>query len=609
MRDRIYPTRTRAEIREDTRAELEGWIDERVAELRAGGMSGDPARRLAVEEFGDVDGSVRYAEQQDAAADRRVRVTLWLEECACDLRIAVRMLARTPIVMAVVLLTFALGIGATTAVFSVVHALLIRPLPYGDEATLAYLPTVDNGVLQPGLGGARHSGTGLVALRERAMSFSGIAGATTGNVIMTGSGDPEQVFGAELTANAFDVLQTRAAIGRTFGMADDPEAEVVVLLDDLWRRRFGGDSSLIGRRIEMSGERAEVIGVMPRGFRVPTYEQAEYLQPLDYSKILRNPDNADIRFMRLFGRMKSGVTLQTAQTELDRTMHELQQQFPRTHSGVEARVVPIRTAVAGEARPRLLVLMGAAVFVLLIACVNVAGILLARALARRNELSVRIALGAGKARLVRQFLVEGVVLAVLGGGLGLLVAQLGITALRRITTAALPIGTRFALEPRVLWFAMGVAVLAAIASSLIPGLAAMSVPAIALRRDDRRTTLSRAGRRQRLGLVTAQLAVSVVLLVGAGLFLRTVHRLSMLDLGYATDRALTFRLQFARRFENVEQDAFWSQLYEQLGALPGVRAVGGGNVPLSGKLVDRSAGDCGPRAGKSADRAHHLRIG
>lgn len=585
MRDPIHPTRNRGKIAADNRAELDGWIEERAIELAGRGIEPEEARRRALEEFGDVGSAMQYAERQDVAADRRIRWVLWIQELGSDVRIAARVLARTPTVTAVVLLTFALGIGATTAVFSVVHAMLLRRLPYGGEATLVYLPAVDNGVIRPGLGGARHAAAALVALRERTTSFSGIAGVSMGNLVLTGDGDPEQVWIGTLTPNAFDVLHARAAIGRTFDARDlsEPSRNVVVLLDGLWRRRFGADSGVVGRTIETTDGRMEVIAVMPPGFRVPTYEQAELIAPQDLTNILRNANSAQNRVFRLFGRLKAGVSLPAAQADIDRTMRMLQAEFPRSFGGIDTRVVSIRTAVAGAARPRLLLLMGAAGFVLLIACANVAGILLSRAIARRHELSVRVALGAGRRRLVRQFLAEGAVLAAFGAGLGLLVAQLGIVALRRMAAAALPAGTQFALEPRVVGFAIAAAIAAAVASALLPALRATREVGSALRREAGRASLTRANRRMRLGLVAGQLAVSVVLLVGAGLLLRTMHRLADLDLGYATEHALTFRPQFMRPRSNAEQDAYYATLYAHLRAIPGVQSVGGGHIPTSGQ--------------------------
>src|SRR5258705_2862049 len=217
MREPIIPTRSLEQIAADNRAELDGWIEERAADFAAGGMAPEAARRRALKEFGDADGATQYGARQDVAGDRRLRVRFWIEELGSDLRIAARTLARTPTVTAVVLLTFALGIGATTAVFSIVHAMLLRRLPYGGEQTLVYLPAADDGVIRPGLGGGRHSSAALVALRERTKSFSGVAGAEQGNIILTVTRAPAQVAAVELTPDGFDGLPARAAIGPTFG--------------------------------------------------------------------------------------------------------------------------------------------------------------------------------------------------------------------------------------------------------------------------------------------------------------------------------------------------------------------------------------------------------
>ena len=534
MREPFFRTRTRRAIADDARDELESWIDERADALIAEGLAPDDARRRALDEFGDLPASRQYAERQDNAADRRIRLGQAIEELGSDIRIAARTLARTPAVTAVVLLTFALGIGAATAVFSVVHALLIRPLPYGHEAALVQLQPVEHGVVRPE---ARYSAAALVALRDRTTSFTAIAAIGSGNAVLRDHGDPEQVVSGSVALGAFEVLQAKAAIGRTFSIGDEssPIHRGVVLLDGLWRRRFGADPAIVGRTIALGADRREVIGVMPPAFRVPTYEAVELVTAHDLSSILQSPTDAHVRVHRLLGRLKPGVSEEAAQADVDGVMRNLQREFPRAYGGLDTRVVPIRTAVAGAARPRLLVLMGAAVFVLLIACANVAGILLSRALARRRELAVRMALGAGRMRLARQFLAEGAVLALLGAALGLFVAEAGVVALRQMAAAALPAGTTFALEPRVLAFAIAAAMLSALASAMVPALRATRTASVPLSRDEGRASASRAGRRLRLALVAAQLAISVVLLVGAGLFVRALMRLSTLDVGYATE--------------------------------------------------------------------------
>jgi predicted permease len=579
MREPFFSSRTPDEIHDDNRAELDAWIGERVDALVTLGLSPADARDRAVAEFGDLEAARRYAAQQDAAADRRIRVWLWSQELASDLRIAARMLARMPTVSAVVLLTFALGIGAATAVFSIIHAMLIRPLPYGREETLVQLQPVENGVVRPS---ARHSAAAVAALRERTTSFNGITAIDATDAPLMDYGDPEQVGISSFTPDAFDVLGVRPAIGRTFGTSEE-SSKVVILLDGPWRRRFGADPGIVGRTIMLASSPHEVIGVMPPAFRVPTYEAVEMLRPHSLASFLGNPRSAQFRAFRLFARLKPGVSIRAAQADVERVMQTLQKEFPQSFGGIGSRVVPIRTAVAGDAKPRLVMLMGAAIFVLLIACANVAGILLARALVRRQELSLRVALGAGRGRLVREFLVEGAVLSMLGVAAGLLMADGGIVALRQIAASVLPAGTTLALEPGVLLFAIACAIGAWLVSSVVPALAATREVGVVVGRDQGRASASRAARRMRLGLVAAQLAVSVVLLVGTGLFLRTLYSLSNLDVGYGTEHVLTFRPTFTHSLSEDAQDAFYASAYEQLHAIPGVLSVGGGNMPMTGQ--------------------------
>ena len=577
MKDIDFP-KSRHDIAAENREEVAAWIDERADELIAQGRDPREARRIAIQEFGNVDTAVRYADLQDAATERRLRVLQSIAEFGSDIRIAARSLARTPVIAAVVLLTLALGVGATTAVFSLADAILFRPLPYGDEDTLVYLAATDDGVIRSGLGGGRHSGAALVAFRERSTALSAIAGVTMGNGVLRGVGDPEQVWAANVTPNAFEVLQARPVLGRTFVEADS-ERSVVILLDGLWRHRFHSDPAILGRTIDYGGELREVIGVMPRGFRVPTYENTELVTPQPLTNILRGENSRNVRFLRLFGRLK---TTESPQVDVDRVVTSLRAEAPRAFDRLGVRVVAIRTAVSGDIRPRVLVLMTAATFLLLLACANVAGVLLSRGMARRRELAIRVALGAGRLRLLRHFLAEGALLASAGTAAGLLVGQLGITFLKQFAETTLPAGTELALDRRVVWFGVGATIATALVATLLAALTATRRMGTWLRLESARTTPSSASRQLRLVLVAAQLAVAVVLLVGAGLLVRTMQRLAVLDLGSQTTRALTFRPQFTAPKSNAEQDAFYSALYEALRAIPGVVAVGGGNVPTGG---------------------------
>lgn len=578
MADFELPSRSLARIARDNNDEVQAWLDERTAALVARGVPPGSARQQAQAEFGDVAVATRYAQAEDNLLDRRRRVAFAAEELWSDLRLATRAMKRTPVTAAVVLATFALGVGATTAMFSVIHALLLRPLPYADEPRLVYLPSSNTSNAGPP---GRQSAGVYFALREHAHTLRAVAALEVGSAVVTEGGRDELVRTVGLSPDGFDVLGTRAALGRTLGAGDaqtgaDP---VVVLSHSAWMRRFGGDSSIIGRTVEMLNRRFVVVGVMPAGFRAPTYEEAEYFFLRDPAAHRDSPNALHARAFRLFARLTPEISPEVAQADVGRVMQQLGKEFPAEYAGLETNVVPIRTAITGSVRTELVLLMGAAGFLLLLACANVAGVLLSRAIARRHELALRVSLGAGRFRLVRQFLAEGLAFGLLGVVCAAGTAQLAILLLRQIAVRSLPAGTHFELEPRVLVLALVLALGASLVTSLVPALWAAGMRGFATQREDFRASMSTAGRHLRLGLLTGQLALAIVLLLGTGLFLQSLGRIMRTDLGYHTEQRLSFRVTFSG-FNDARQDAFWDGLYARLRQTSGVVAAGGGNVPL-----------------------------
>jgi putative ABC transport system permease protein len=579
------PSRSNARIAADVQAELEAWIDERAAELRARGMKAEDAQSQATREFGDKQLAQRTCVEDDRALERRSRLHRLVGELRADVRMAWRMAIRAPATTVVLLLTFALGIGATTAIYSAVHAVLLRPLPYDHEEALLQLQATDRGEVQPS--GQVSVGT-MIALRDGVRTLSGIAAIGGGGYTLVDDGEPEMLEGARVSANTFDVLGSRPALGRTFVTGDDSVGAepMVVLSDALWRRRFGGDVAVVGRRINLNGTMRRVVGVMPPGFIVPSMGAAQLWVPLDVSSVLRDPNRSrKFRFLRLFARVRDGVTAEAVQTDVDGVLANLARNDVEGYGGRGARVASIRSAVTGSARPALLVLMGAALLLLAIACANVAAVLLTRTLSRQHELAVRTALGAGRGRLVRQLLAESLTLAVVGGTLGVALAAVALRLLRTLGSRALPEGITVSLEWPVLVFALGVIVVSGVGFGLLPTLASARALGATLSGLSGRSSGTRRRATLRRALVAGQLALCVALLMSAGLLARSLGKLVTLDLGYRTERVLTFSVSLpGSRYAKPEQeDQFWEALLSRLRGLPGVEVAGSaGTVPLGG---------------------------
>jgi putative ABC transport system permease protein len=493
-----------------------------------------------------------------------------MEQFFFDLRYSVRRLRKASAFAAVVILTLALGIGANTAIYSVVDAVVIRPLPFAEPDRLVMV-FEDSSFL--GFPRNTPAPANFFDWKARNRVFTDMA-VTRGAVgTLTGGGAPEQVIGRRVSGNFFSVLGAQPLLGRTFTDDDDRSgAPVTVLSYGLWQRRFGGSPSVIGTEVVMNGSGRTVIGVMPKAFAFRNREVDFWnTSPL-------TPAEASVRgshYLNVVARLKPGATLEQARGDMSAIAAQLEQEYPDTNRRVGAVVVPIKEDVLGDTRLQLLVLLAASGCVLLIACANVGSLMLSRALTRTGELAVRRALGADSGRLVRQMVIEAMLLAVAGGILGLLLAPLGAMVLTGLVPTALPAETVSRLDPRLLTFTVAI--------TFATGLLFSVVPAVRATRASINEALHEGGRggvggRRTLArdaLVVGQVAAAVALLVGAGLLLQTLANLRAIDLGFRTENLLTLRtsLPQPKYADPIARLAFYERVVAGVRALPGVESA------------------------------------
>ena len=506
-----------------------------------------------------------------------------MESCLQDLRFGARMLLKKPGFTLIAALTLALGIGANTALFSVVNGVLLRPLAYHDPDRLVWLghtaaKSNRNAAISPPT---------FADYRNQCQSFENLTALLYNTAFnLTGEGEPERLQGRRVSANFFDTLGALPELGRGFLAEEDSPGRnrVVVLSHGLWRRRFGADQNIVGRALRLNGQNFTVIGVMPAAFR---WQTDELWSPLALSPSNFTPDNRGNEFLQVIARLKPQATLQQAHAEVAGIAAQIVRQNQKIYpagSGFSAQVKLLREQVVGDVRLMLLVLLGAVGFVLLIACANVANLLLARASARRKEIAVRASLGASRFRLIRQMLTESLLLALLSGLGGLLLASLGIDLLLALNPANLPRLQEITVDARALSFLLGLALLAVLLCGLASALQASNT--------DLQETLKEGGRgagagrqRTRSLLVVAEVAMSLVLLVGAGLMIRSFLRLTQVNPGFAPDHMLTMQVMLpASKYPEPSQSrAFFQQAIERIRTLPGVSSVGAvGELPLGG---------------------------
>jgi putative ABC transport system permease protein len=506
-----------------------------------------------------------------------------------DIRIASRSLARTPGFTAIALLTLALGIGANTGMFSVVNAVLLRPLPLPEPERLTtvfhFYPSY--GDLEAGMAAPT-----LLDLDEHAESFSGVAARHWWAVNASGDGEPERLAGERVTGMYFSVLGVSAAHGRAI-LPPDAEGDgknVVTISDGLWRRRFGADPGAIGRPIVLNGESYEIVGVMPAGFRDLFHPAAELWAPLSFTPAQRTARTNE--FMTAVARLEPGITHEQAASEMAAIADRLKADNPGAYPpdwtlGTRA----VTEELTGKVRPALLVLLGAVGFVLLIACANVANLLLARAAGRQKELAVRAALGARRGVLIRQLLIESMLLSLVGGAAALLLAWLGTRAVVALQPGRVPRMDEISIDGTVLGFTIGLALLTGLLFGLVPALRMSGRDLQSILRHGGRSGGEAGGQSVRRVLVVAEFALALMLLVGAGLLLQSFAQLSQVDPGFDPDRVLTGELflptnQYAT---GPERTAFMEEMMRRLESIPGVTGAGAtSGMPFSGNVGTRT---------------------
>ena len=487
-----------------------------------------------------------------------------------DARHALRMLLRTPGFSLVAILTFAVGIGVNTAVFSVVNGVLLSPLPYpdADRITMVWLDNRRQNIRED-----ITSYPNYLDWRDQNTSYASLAGFTGANLTLTGAGEPERLRGASVTANFFDVMAVPPLAGRLFTAEREVVGRdgVVVLSHGLWQRRFGGAPDVIGRTMSLNGTPREIVAVMPASFQHP--QDAELWVPL------APPDDARQSrgsfWLPVIGRLKPGVSVETAQTEMSGISTRIEQAFPQMR-GFGAYVVPLQQQIVGNVERPLLVLMAAVAFVLLIACANLTNLMLGRTAARRRELAIRRALGAGRGRIIRQIVTEALVLAVLGSAIGVILAYWATGFFISLGGDTIPRAEAVALDARVLAFTLVLATLAALLSGLVPALHASGTHTAEHLREGGRQGGGVASRRTRSVLVAAEVALALILLTGAGLLVRTLWSLQQVERGFRTEGIVTGRVSVpASGYPDVNAvRGFHARLLERVRAIPGIESAG-----------------------------------
>jgi predicted permease len=571
---RLRSLLSRSRVEADMAEEMRFHLEERTTDRIADGLPVAEARFAAQRKFGNVGLHQEHG--------REARGFLWFDQLGQDLRYATRQLRRSPAFATTAILILALGIGATTAIFSVVNGILLKPLPYEQPGQLVQLfeasaPGGQNAV-SPGV---------FTDWREQNTQFEGVAAYTGQPLNFTGGGTPERVNGIRMSINGLSLLRAHPLVGRVFAPDEDlvGKNKVLLITNQLWQRRYGGDRDIVGRTVLLNDETYHIVGVLPDNF-LPFTAQ-EFVLPFAVEAKEREVRGG--HYLRVLARLKPGATVAQAQAELDALSLRSKPLYPAWKRDWGVTVIPMHEQLVQNIKPALLVLLGAVGLVLLIACTNVANLLLAKASVRQKEIALRAALGASRGRIIRQLLVESLFLSLIGAGLGLLLAFWSVGGLRHLfNSMGLARSHEVTLDPFVLVVALAVSVLTGLAFGLAPALQA-SRPALTHALKDAARGSGTSGKRLRGALIVGEVALALVLLIGAGLLLHSFFRLMRVPPGFTADHALTLQLSLSKQKypDTARRATFYNRVAERIAALPGVEAAGlTQTLPLRGGVPD-----------------------
>jgi putative ABC transport system permease protein len=559
----------RAQVDSDLDAEIDAHVQMLTDENLSSGLTPEAARRQALLEVGGV--------EKVKSEVREARAGQWLEQLWQDLRYAARILRKSPSFTAMAVLTLGLGIGANTAMFSVIDRVLLQPPPFSDPSRVAVVFQK-----QPNGNTNIFSTPDFLEWKRQAGPVSKMGALVSDSRTLGTRDGVERIAGWQVSSEIFSVLGVAPALGRPFTAAEDlPGAgNFIVISDSLWRTRFQSDPGILGSKLSLDGDPYTVIGIMPHGFRVFSDEE-QYWRPLQLKTQDAATASRSVHWIFAIARLDSGSPIRKAQSALDAVAARLHRDDPNGDAGFGVNLKSYQETVTGEVREPLLLLMGCVGFVLLIACSNVANLLLARGTARRLEMSIRAAIGAQRSRVVRQLLTESVLLALLGGVLGLVLAGAAVKVLLALHPSSIPNVETVSLNTTVLAFTMVICLSVGILFGILPALATSRVDVSHALREVSRGT-SRAGGRHRVALVVIETALASILLIGAGLSLKSLWKVSQVDPGFNPNGLLTFRIS-APASAAKDPFLFYQQVVQRVSALPGVQAaVVARNIPMSG---------------------------